>query len=229
MPTYRKIKSIILSFLNKTSTLCCTGGLCFSSISMSFSMDMEANEASSVGSYLSCNGPSYFTTFQCPKYWKGWKGWKWKDVQQFIVEMGGCPPSSSCFKATKAQLVSTLLLSEDRKLRHTQARSSNATEIAYCDGSRIPLETLGNCGGQRNIEFLLHSETDLLSAPSNKIWSRESNPSCNQCGAASCTLNHILNGWSKALEEGHNRWRHGKSTHGRKSSNWKLPTCRSNC
>lgn len=64
---------------------------------------------------------------------------------------------------------------------------------------------------QGKLSFLLRSVTDLLPTPSNlKTWGLEDNPSCNQCGAASCTLNHILTGCPKALAEGRYRWRHDK-------------------
>ncbi|KAL1250851.1 hypothetical protein QQF64_018647 [Cirrhinus molitorella] len=44
---------------------------------------------------------------------------------------------------------------------------------------------------QGRLSFLLHSVTDLLPTPRNiKIWAGEKDPSCNQCGAVSCTLNH---------------------------------------
>lgn len=61
------------------------------------------------------------------------------------------------------------------------------------------------------LNFLLHSVTDLLPTPSNlKIWGGEEDPSCKQCGAATCTLNHILTGCPKALADGRYRWRHDK-------------------
>ncbi len=59
------------------------------------------------------------------------------------------------FKVAKARAVSTLLSSEDRKVRHVEAPAS-------------------------------------------------------QCGAVSCTLNHILTGCPKALAEGRYRWRYDK-------------------
>lgn len=38
----------------------------------------------------------------------------------------------------------------------------------------------------------LRAVADVLPTPSNlKIWGREEDPSCKQCGASSCTLNHI--------------------------------------
>ncbi|KAF4111690.1 hypothetical protein G5714_008721 [Onychostoma macrolepis] len=64
---------------------------------------------------------------------------------------------------------------------------------------------------QGRLSFLLRSVTDLLPTPRNiKIWGGEEDPSCNQCGAVSCTLNHILTGCPKALAEGRYRWRHDK-------------------
>lgn len=59
---------------------------------------------------------------------------------------------------------------------------------------------------QGKLSFLLRSVTDLLLTPSNlKTWGREDDPSCRQCGAASCTLNHILIARATALKEGHYR------------------------
>lgn len=64
---------------------------------------------------------------------------------------------------------------------------------------------------QGKLSFLLRSVTDLLPTPSNlKIWGGEEDPSCKQCGAANCTLNHILTGCPKALAEGRDRWRHDR-------------------
>ncbi|CAM4733730.1 unnamed protein product [Leuciscus chuanchicus] len=64
---------------------------------------------------------------------------------------------------------------------------------------------------QGKLSFLLRSVTDLLPTPRNiKIWGGEEDPSCNQCGAAFCTLNHILAGCPRALAEGRYRWRHDK-------------------
>ncbi len=64
---------------------------------------------------------------------------------------------------------------------------------------------------QGRLSFLLRSVTDLLPTPRNiKLWGGEEDPSCNQCGAVSCTLNHILTGCPKALAEGRYRWRHDK-------------------
>lgn len=64
---------------------------------------------------------------------------------------------------------------------------------------------------QGKLSFLLRSVTDLLPTPNNlKIWGSEEDPSCTQCGTASCTLNHILAGCPKALAEGRYRWRHDK-------------------
>lgn len=38
----------------------------------------------------------------------------------------------------------------------------------------------------------LGAVADVLPTPSNlKIWGREEDSSCKQCGASSCTLNHI--------------------------------------
>ncbi len=66
-------------------------------------------------------------------------------------------------------------------------------------------------GNQGRLSFLLRSVTDLLPTPRNiKIWGGEEDPSCNQCGAVSCTLNHILTGCPKALAEGRYRWSHDK-------------------
>ncbi len=64
---------------------------------------------------------------------------------------------------------------------------------------------------QGRLSFLLRSVTDLLPTPRNiKMWGGEEDQSCNQCGAVSCTLNHILTGCPKALAEGRYRWRHDK-------------------
>lgn len=64
---------------------------------------------------------------------------------------------------------------------------------------------------QGKLSFLLRSVTDLLPTPRNlKIWGLEEDPSCKQCGAPACTLNHILTGCPKALAEGRYRWRHDK-------------------
>ncbi|KAJ8351555.1 hypothetical protein SKAU_G00230310 [Synaphobranchus kaupii] len=64
---------------------------------------------------------------------------------------------------------------------------------------------------QGKLTFLLRAVSDLLPTPKNlKIWGKEEDPSCKQCGATLCTLNHILNGCPKALGEGRYRWRHDK-------------------
>ena len=64
---------------------------------------------------------------------------------------------------------------------------------------------------QGKLSFLLRAVADLLPTPNNlKIWGKEENPSCFQCGKALCSLNHILTGCPKALGEGRYRWRHDK-------------------
>ncbi len=64
---------------------------------------------------------------------------------------------------------------------------------------------------ERLLSWQIDQGTDLLPTPRNiKIWGGEEDPSCNQCGAVSCTLNHILTGCPKALAEGRYRWRHDK-------------------
>lgn len=64
---------------------------------------------------------------------------------------------------------------------------------------------------QGKLSFLLCSVTDLLPTPRNiRIWGGGEDSSCNQCGAAACTLNHILTGCPRALAEGRYRWRHDK-------------------
>lgn len=64
---------------------------------------------------------------------------------------------------------------------------------------------------QGKLSFLLRSVSDLLPTPTNlKTWGLEEDPSCKQCGAPACTLNHILTGCAKALAEGRYRWRHDK-------------------
>lgn len=64
---------------------------------------------------------------------------------------------------------------------------------------------------QGKLNFLLRAVADLLPTPSNlKIWSKEQEASCSQCGASLCTLNHILASCPKALAEGRHRWRHDK-------------------
>jgi len=69
--------------------------------------------------------------------------------------------------------------------------------------------TLGN--QPRQVEFLATYWADLLPTPSNlKIWGKEEDPSCKQCEAALCTLNHILMACPKALGDGRYRWRHNK-------------------
>ncbi len=60
---------------------------------------------------------------------------------------------------------------------------------------------------QGKLTFLLHAVNDLLPTPNNlKIRGKDEDPSCHQCGAALCTLNHILTGCPKAME-GRYRWR----------------------
>lgn len=64
---------------------------------------------------------------------------------------------------------------------------------------------------QGNLSFFLRVVADLLPTPNNlKIWGKEEDPSCKQCRATLCTLNHILTGCPKALGEGRYRWRHDK-------------------
>ncbi|ROK35629.1 hypothetical protein DPX16_17372 [Anabarilius grahami] len=46
---------------------------------------------------------------------------------------------------------------------------------------------------QGKLTFLLLAAADLLPTPNNlNIWGKDEDPSCYQCGAALCTLNHIL-------------------------------------
>lgn len=64
---------------------------------------------------------------------------------------------------------------------------------------------------QGKFPLFLWAVDDLLPTPSNlKVWGKEEDPSCKHCGAAVCTLNHILTGCPKALGEGRYRWRHDK-------------------
>lgn len=64
---------------------------------------------------------------------------------------------------------------------------------------------------QGNLTFPLCAVADLLPTPNNlNIWGKDEDPSCYQCGAALCTLNHILIECSKALGKGCYRWRHDK-------------------
>lgn len=191
------------------------------------------------------------------------------------------------FKATKARAVSTLLLSEDQKVRHANEsikcgrkwKPQEAVKEAeahwrhqeivgvVCQGRlglghyKIKRWSKSNAKGRRalvvqrvretaeedrrvkatglavqgqwmqwdkaldrplswkelwgtdqgKLSFLLRAVADLLPTPNNlKIWGKEEDPSCKQCGASICTLNHILAGCPKALGEGRYRWRHDK-------------------
>lgn len=64
---------------------------------------------------------------------------------------------------------------------------------------------------QGKLSFLLRAMADLLPTPNNlKIWGKEEDSSCVQCGKPLCSLNHILTECPKAWGEGRYRWRHDK-------------------
>jgi len=64
---------------------------------------------------------------------------------------------------------------------------------------------------QGKLSFLLRALANLLPTQNNlKIWGKEEDVSCKQCGTTISALNHILTGCPKSLGEGRYRWRHDK-------------------
>lgn len=121
------------------------------------------------------------------------------------------PPFSE-YKEGRLQSFHTASVSKKSTLK--QSKNSDTGKIRGLDGKIDQGQNNWKELWQTNqgkLSFLLCSVTDLLPTPSNlKIWGSEEDPSCSQCGAVPCTLNHILTGCPKALAEGRYRWRHDK-------------------
>ena len=59
------------------------------------------------------------------------------------------------------------------------------------------------------LSFIIRAGVDTLPTPANlHRWKIQSDPSCTNCGNRPCTVNHVLNHCSTALNQGRYTWRH---------------------